>query len=963
MTTIGLCMIVKNEERVIERCLDSVRPLIDYILICDTGSTDDTQAKITDWLFNNAIPGNIINDNWTDFGVNRSTALKYLRNTKDTRFWLTQEVQKSIDYALMMDADDQLVIDPGLDIAAWKASLSADMYDVLIEHGPIRHWRPHIFSNHKEFRYRGVLHEFAEGPEGHTRDQAKGIHILAGVEGHRSSDPNKYRNDAALLSRALATETDEVMRQRYAFYLAQSYKDAGDNAIALIRYMYRAEMGGWAGEVYISLYQAGQLMETLPKARGESIIGKYLSAWEADPSRAEALQAAVRYCHRTGRHHQGYLIGRHGITIPQPTNAKLFLEPWIYEWGMHDDFSVAAYWSGHYQESFDSASKALEHAPNEHRGRIADNVRFAREKLDPPFVTEIPVNIPPVKLPDQATPLISAIENQVDFTIVSVKALGYIHSGAYAELVETVMYGLRALGYTVEVSHDSDDLTFKTGKIIAIGAHLVSAQRLPANVIIYNTEHFSNIDDDYIYSGYRRMLREHRGQVLDYSQENSRRLTEILGRTVKYVPVGYAPEMTRIVPAVEQDIDVLFYGSLNERRNKILDDLRAAGLKVEYFWGVYGVERDKYVARAKIVLSMHYYTPGIFEAVRVSYLLANKKIVVCEDDERGEANEAGAYTSKYEELVDACSSIVHMDVVEREAIAEEGFETFSARYEHDILRTALRRKVWDCFLYNGEVDVLAIRLNELKDIVDRFVIVVSDTTFSGTRRQFGCSFNYPNIIGELIDRTELVLVTDMPDTPNPWEREYYQRNAITRGLADAAPDDLIMISDVDEIPRADVVREMVDNVRHEAFGLRLAFYYFLLNYRCTSGSEANKVWNCAVTKRLLDTSSPDSIRYLVHMQRCAITDGTTLHMPHIIKDAGWHFSYLGDDETVRAKIRAFSHQEYNTPEVLDAIDINRIVGEGEDLFGRPGYGWRLVGTEGLPEWVRSQPEMMERWTR
>src|SRR5271170_520255 len=101
MKTIGLCMIVKNEAAVITRCLDSVRPLIDYVLIEDTGSSDGTQQIIQDYLQRNDLPGEVFEVSWQDFGTNRSLALTRLRETA------------KIDYALIMDADDRLVFDEG----------------------------------------------------------------------------------------------------------------------------------------------------------------------------------------------------------------------------------------------------------------------------------------------------------------------------------------------------------------------------------------------------------------------------------------------------------------------------------------------------------------------------------------------------------------------------------------------------------------------------------------------------------------------------------------------------------------------------------------------------------------------------------------------------------------------------------------------------------------------------------
>ena len=232
MKTIGLCMIVKDESQVILRCLRAVRPLIDYALIVDTGSTDGTQAIVTQYLSEERLPGAVIDEPWRDFAYNRSFALAKLRERAD------------IDYALVTDADDILVFADGFDAPTFKAALDKDFYNVEIRLGPTRLWRPQILSNRLEFSYKGVVHEFVVGPRTVSAfGVAPGVHIEAGTDGVRSRNPDKYRDDAMALEKALETETDENIRARYTFYLAASWMSVGEKEKALQAFLQRAERG------------------------------------------------------------------------------------------------------------------------------------------------------------------------------------------------------------------------------------------------------------------------------------------------------------------------------------------------------------------------------------------------------------------------------------------------------------------------------------------------------------------------------------------------------------------------------------------------------------------------------------------------------------------------------------------------------------------------------------------------
>lgn len=372
MPTIGLCMIVKNEAKLIRRCLDSVRPLIDYVCISDTGSTDETKPIIRAWLAEFNVPGVVRDHKWHDFATNRNLALQSLQSAS------------KVDYAFMIDADDRLEIPKDLDIHASKAALDKDYFLVDVRHGSVLHQRPQIFRNaYPKTRWVGVVHEYLEVPPEFTRAYAKGLTIVASIEGSRNADPLKFQKDAEILEKALKTEKTEYLQKRYTFYLAQSYRDAESPEKARIVYRKRMEMGGWEEEIYVSALESirccikiGGITEFDPAYACFEIAKK------AVPSRSEAHWAMAFFCRALGKNREAAAIANEGLGIPMP-GGGLFIEPWIYGYGLRDEFSINAYWAGAYTDSLDSCLQLLTSGklPQDQVARIAKNAGAAFEKL------------------------------------------------------------------------------------------------------------------------------------------------------------------------------------------------------------------------------------------------------------------------------------------------------------------------------------------------------------------------------------------------------------------------------------------------------------------------------------------------------------------------------------------------------------------------------------------------------
>ena len=358
--TVCLCMIVKDEAPVIARCLASARPLIDHWLIVDTGSTDGTQDIVRAAMA--GVPGELVERRWVDFGHNRSEALAMAR--------------PRADYSLIIDADDVFEMPAGFSMPV----LDADSYTIDIEDSSITYQRLQLFKNALAWRYAGVLHEYPACDGARSTGHLPVI-MRRNHDGARRRDPSTYRNDAAILIRALETERDPFLVSRYTFYLAQSWRDCGETEKALEAYLRRAALGYWQEEVYVALLQAARLKEGLAHP-DDDVIAAYARATAVVPTRAEALHGAAKLCRAKDRFEEGYWLAKRGAGLSAPSSG-LFVEPWIYQYGLLDELGVHAYWSGHYEDGRDACTRLLREGkmPEHMRERIEANRRFAGEKL------------------------------------------------------------------------------------------------------------------------------------------------------------------------------------------------------------------------------------------------------------------------------------------------------------------------------------------------------------------------------------------------------------------------------------------------------------------------------------------------------------------------------------------------------------------------------------------------------
>lgn len=327
-------MIVKNEAVVIQRCLQSVRDLIDCWVICDTGSTDGTQELVRSALA--GISGELHERRWVDFGHNRTELMRLARG--------------KADYLLVLDADYTVTAKPG----AFE-HLTADAYMVRHTHPTefgLEYYNRRLVRGDRDWWYVGVAHEYIEtdGPVYELRLENALITDWADGGVGRA---RRWRQDARLLEQALEQDPDNA---RNTFYLAQTYSGLGETARAIELYKRRAALGGWAEEAFYALYQVGVLHARL--GDWQAAVPALIDAWTYRPARIEPLyQLALGYRERHA-HHPSHLFALRALNRRAPDDV-LFVEPWIYRWGVLFEYSICAYWVGDANAALQACDRLL----------------------------------------------------------------------------------------------------------------------------------------------------------------------------------------------------------------------------------------------------------------------------------------------------------------------------------------------------------------------------------------------------------------------------------------------------------------------------------------------------------------------------------------------------------------------------------------------------------------------------
>ncbi len=262
--------------------------------------------------------------------------------------------------------------------------------------------------------------------------------------------------------------------------------------------------------------------------------------------------------------------------------------------------------------------------------------------------------------------------------------------------------------------------------------------------------------------------------------------------------------------------------------------------------------------------------------------------------------------------------------------------------------------LFDCFLYFDEKELLELRINTLKDVVDGFIITDADRTFKGDKKDFTCVDTIRSL--GLPEEKIQVLHVELPPpdiAPNPWVREYSQRDALAVGMRMTPPDSVFFFSDVDEIPKPEALLAAVDLAKQDperCVRLSMPMFYGRADLRVVDPER--------------DTSKPPTnwtCGTVVLHEHLGQTLSEIRQNPNDLVygdcDSGWHFSWMGDPARMKRKLTSFSHCYDDIPyahapaysqEMLDYLDAYKAEAGGNDPLGRKDHVLEPYPHELLP---------------
>lgn len=377
--TLAFATMCKNEEHIIGTVLDAVAPYIDYLVVADNGSTDRTLEIVQEFMDRTGIPGEIHQDEWFGFDVNKNMMMEY--------------VHGKTDYVLHLDADDIMAGDFSFNME----DVGFDNYLMTMKRGTSTWKATVIYDNSLRWKFCGAAHTIIkclDKPNGYTTgDLSDRGWVIADGVGSRAFDPKKFLYDAERLTNQFwntLTDNPDGLFTRSVFYTAQSYMDYGkedsfEQALKWNR-LYLRLKDTWIEEAFEAQMRISICMMNIEGYEKNEIVDEMEKAIAMFPDRAEPYVRLGGYLNRIGDHHLAYqYLSRAKEMDLEEVKKKyiLFVDNTCYGDYINDELSVACYWTGKYDEGVKLIFDILDDERFEaQRDRLVQNINHFTDKIN-----------------------------------------------------------------------------------------------------------------------------------------------------------------------------------------------------------------------------------------------------------------------------------------------------------------------------------------------------------------------------------------------------------------------------------------------------------------------------------------------------------------------------------------------------------------------------------------------------
>lgn len=361
-------IMIKNEERIIKRCIDRALKIADAICISDTGSTDKTLDILAEYLPTLSIPTKVVNHTWKNFGHNRTLSFQASVDYCKELGW-----NPEFAYGLLLDGDMNFVATENFQ----RNDLTANGYRIIQRNSHLEYYNTRFVKLSHPWKCVGVTHEYWDGSD---CEPLNTVYIEDIGDGGCKDD--KFVRDERLLRQGLE---DEPKNERYMFYLAQTLKDLKKLPESIEMYKRRVNAGGWYEEVWYSMYVISKLYYELGNLTEMEYWG--MKAYDYNKNRAENLYFLTKIFRDISQHHKAWHYMKLGQAIKKP-NDLLFLELDVYSHLFAYERTILDYYIRHYTK--DESLRHLIDYYNNHTGHCYSNLQHYVSQIKATEIKPLP---------------------------------------------------------------------------------------------------------------------------------------------------------------------------------------------------------------------------------------------------------------------------------------------------------------------------------------------------------------------------------------------------------------------------------------------------------------------------------------------------------------------------------------------------------------------------------------------